>query len=65
MPLVSLIVWLIVIALMFWAVRAICAAFAIPAQISTLIQVLLVVICVLWLLTATGLLSSGPIFRLN
>ena len=65
MTILALLVWLIVPALVFWAVRAICAAFAVPAQIATVIQVLMVVICVLWLLTATGLLSGGPMIRLR
>jgi len=65
MTILSLLVWLIVICLLFWAVRAICAAFSVPAQIAQVIQVLMVVICVLWLLTATGLLSGGPVLQLN
>ena len=65
MTILALLVWLIVIALLFWVVRAICAVFSVPAQIATVIQVLMVVICVLWLLTSTGFLSSGPVLRLQ
>ena len=65
MTILALLVWLIVLALVFWAVRAICAAFAVPAQIATVTQVWMVVICELWLLTAPGLLSGGPRMRLR
>jgi hypothetical protein len=48
--LVYLIVFLVVAGLVFWAVRALCGAFGIPAPIQTVITVVLVVICVIALL---------------
>ncbi len=64
MPIIPLLVALILIGLVFWASRAIAAAFAIPAPIMTVIQVILVVIVVVWLLGAFGLIS-GPFLRLR
>lgn len=60
MAIISLVVFLIVIGLLFWAVRALSAAFSIPAPIVAVIHVLLVIIVVLWLLQTFGLLSGGP-----
>jgi hypothetical protein len=59
MTIISLLVFLIIIGLLFWAVRALSAAFSIPAPISTVIQVVLVVICVLWLLQMFGLVGGA------
>lgn len=60
MTLLGLLVAVIVIALAFWAVQTICAAFNIPPQIRAVVLVLMVVIVVLWLLGGlTGL--SVPI----
>lgn len=59
--LISLIVFLIVIGLAFWVVSALAGAFGIPAPIVTVIQIILVVMCVVYLLS---LLSGGlPAFR--
>lgn len=65
MDLISLLVFLIVIGLAFWGVRAISAAFGIPAPIVTVIQVVLVIICVLYLLQVLGLWSGGPRLQLR
>lgn len=65
MSLVSLLVMLVILCLLVWATRAILAAFSIGPPISTLVQVALVVIIVLWLLSAFGLLSGGPTLRLR
>jgi hypothetical protein len=65
MSIIGLLVALIIIGLLFWAVRAICAAFSIPAPVATVIQVVMVLIVVLWILQATGLLTSGPVFRVQ
>ena len=42
MSLISLLVFLIVVGLVFWSVRALSGAFGIPAPIVTVIQVVLV-----------------------
>jgi hypothetical protein len=54
MSLVSLLVALIVICLLFWAVRAILAAFSIGDPIATVVYVLMVLFVVLWLLGGIG-----------
>jgi len=56
MSLLSLLVALIVICLVFWAVRALLAAFSIGDPIATVVYVLMVLIVVLWLL---GGISGG------
>jgi hypothetical protein len=48
--LVWVIIFLIVAGLIFWAMRALSAAFGIPAPVQTVLTVLLVVICVVALL---------------
>jgi uncharacterized membrane protein len=65
MDLISLIVFLILVGLAFWIVRALSGAFGIPAPIVTVIYVVLVVFIVLYLLQALGLYSGGPSLRLR
>jgi len=65
MDLISLLVFLIIIGLGFWAVRAIAGAFSIPQPIVTVIYVILVIFCVLFLLQALGLTSGGPLLKLR
>jgi hypothetical protein len=60
---ISLIVFLVVIGLCFYVVRALSGALGIPAPIVTVIQVILVVIVVLYLLQMLGVGGSFP--RLN
>lgn len=54
MSLLSLLVTLIVIGLVFWAVRALLAAFGIGDPIATVVYVLLVVVVILYLLSLVG-----------
>lgn len=65
MDLISLLSLLIVIGLVFWAVRAISGAFSIPSPIVTLIYVVLVVVVVLYLMQALGLQANLPPLRLR
>lgn len=65
MTIVGLLVALILIGLLFWAVRAIAGAFSIPPPIVTVIYVILVIIVVLWVLQSFGVLSGGPVLRLR
>jgi len=65
MSIIGILVALILIGLLFWGVRAIAAAFAIPQPIVTVIYVVLVILVVLWLLQQLGGLSGGPSLRLN
>ncbi len=62
MSIVSLLVGLIIIALLFWAVRALLGAFGIGDPIATVVYVLMVVVVILWLL---GLVTGSPILRLR
>lgn len=52
MSLVGMLLALIVVCLIFWAVRALLAAFAVGEPISTVVMVLLVVIVIIWLVGA-------------
>lgn len=61
MSLIGIIVALIVILLVFWAVRALLAAFGAGEPLSTVIHVLLVVLVVLWLLGAIGGVPLGSL----
>jgi len=65
MDLVGLLVFLIVVGLVFWAVRALAAAFSIPPPITTVVYVLLVVVVVLYLLQTLGLTHIGPVLRIR
>ncbi len=65
MTLIGLLVMLVIVCLLFWAVRTLMAAFGVPAQIQTVVHVLFVVIVVLWLLGQLGVLPAGPVLRLR
>jgi len=54
MSLIGLLLTLIIVLLIFWAVRALMGAFAIGEPISTVVYVLLVVLVVIWLVQALG-----------
>lgn len=62
MNLVALLVALVIICLVFWAARALLAAFAVGEPITTVVYVLLVIIVVIYLL---GLVGVGPSLRLT
>ena len=57
MTLIDLLVFLIIIGLIFWAVRAL--------SIPTPIVVVVVIVVVLYLLSTLGLISGGQLLRLN
>ena len=65
MTIVGLIVFLIVVGVLFWAVRALAGAFGIPVPVVVVVQVVLVVGAVLYLLSAFGLMAGGPVIRLR
>jgi hypothetical protein len=54
MSIVSLLVALVVICLVFWAVNAILRAFGVGDPIATIVKVVLVVVVILWILSALG-----------
>lgn len=62
MPIVSILVALLVVALLVWAVRTLTPALGIPEPIATVIYVILVVLVVLWLI---GLLGGPAYLRLT
>lgn len=59
--LVEVVIFLIVAGVLFWAVRALSAAFGIPEPIRTVLIVLLVLVCVL--LLVYFFLGSGGLLR--
>lgn len=65
MNLIGLLVMLIVIGLLFWGARAIMAAFAVPPQVQTIVTVLLVIVSVLYVLSAFGLGGNLGTLRLT
>lgn len=65
MTLMGLLVLLVFVGLAFLVVRTLSAAFGIPAPITSVIYVLLVVVCVLYLLQSFGLTTAGPVLRLS
>jgi hypothetical protein len=64
MTILGLLVALILIGLLFLAVRTIAAAFGIPQPIVAVIYVVLVILVVVWLLQALGL-GGLPNLRLQ
>lgn len=62
MSLLGILVALIVVLLVFWAARALLAAFGVGDPIATVVYVLLVVVVILWLL---GTVSGGSLGSLG
>ena len=61
MNIIGLLLTLIVIGLIFWAVRALMGAFGIGDPIATVVYVILVVFVVLWLVQTLGYVNLGHI----
>jgi len=61
----GILVYLIVIALLFWAVNAILGAFGVGDPIATVVKVVFVVLVVLWLVSALGMGAGLPSLRLR
>jgi len=57
MSLVSLLVMLIVVCAVFWAARAIMAAFGVGDPIRTVVMVILVLLFLFWLLGVMGVVA--------
>jgi hypothetical protein len=64
MSIISLLIVLLIFCLVIWAVRAILGAFGIGDPISTIVQVIFVLIFVLWIVQQLGLVG-GPVLKLN
>jgi uncharacterized protein YhhL (DUF1145 family) len=56
-------IFVIIIGVIFWAVRVLSSAFGIPQPIQTVIMVLLVVICLIYILQALGGSGGFPPLR--
>lgn len=65
MSIIGLLILLVIFCVIVWAARALLAAFAIPEPISTVIWVLIVLLCVFALVDQMGVLGSGPFLRLR
>lgn len=52
--LLAVIVLVVIIGVTFWALRALSGTFGIPPQIVVVIQIVVVVLSLLWFLTAVG-----------
>jgi hypothetical protein len=61
MSILGLLIALIIILLIFWAVRTLMAAFGIGDPIATVVYVILVVLVILWLLGALGGVNMGSL----
>lgn len=61
MSLIGLLVSLLIILVLFWAVRALLAAFGVGDPIATVVQVIFGVIIVLWLAGQFGVLPFGTL----
>lgn len=65
MSLVGLLIVLIVVCVIYWAIRQILAAFGVGNPIATVVQVVFVLIVVLWIIQNLGLIGSGPLIKLR
>lgn len=64
MSILTILFALILVGVLFWGVRAISGAFGIPPQIVVVVQVILVVLCLIWIMSALGVVPGGNL-RLN
>lgn len=65
MSIIGLLVVLLIFCLVVWAVRAIMGAFGIGDPISTIVQVIVVLVFVLWLIQQLGFIGGGPVLHLR
>jgi hypothetical protein len=65
MSIVSLIVFLVLVGVLFWVVRTLSATFGVPAQVTQVLYVLLVIVAVLYLLQGFGLIEGSPPLRIQ
>jgi choline-glycine betaine transporter len=62
LSLIGILLALIIIGVVFWAARALIAAFGIPQPIATVIYVILVLVALFWILSQLGV---GPGIRIT
>lgn len=65
MSLIGLLIVLIIVCVVYWAIRQILAAFSIGPPIATVVQVVFVLLVVLWIVGQLGLVNTGPVLRLR
>jgi uncharacterized membrane protein YwzB len=59
MPILSIILAILLVCVLWWAINALAGAFGLPAPVVVVLQVLLVVLFIIYLLSAFG---AGPSF---
>lgn len=57
---IDLLVLVIVLILLFWAIRTLAAAFGLPSQLVAVLNVVLTVLGVLWIMRIFGLALNLP-----
>ncbi len=65
MSIISLLIILLIFCVVVWAVRALLAAFGIGDPISSVVQVVVVLVFVLWLINELGFIGTGPVLHLR
>ncbi len=65
MNIIGILIGLVIICLLYWAITTLMGAFGIGAPISTVVQVIFVVLVVLWLLSLLGGASFGTLGNVN
>lgn len=65
MSLIGLLIVLLIACVCIWAVRALLGAFGIGDPISTVVQVIVVLIFVLWLVQQLGFIGGGPVLHIR
>lgn len=61
MSLIGFLITLLIIAVILWGIRTILPALGLPEPIRTVIWVIVVVLCVVWLLSALTGWAPGPL----
>lgn len=65
MSIISLLIVLLIFCVVVWSVRALLGAFGIGDPISTIVQVIVVLVFVVWLIQTLGFIGGGPVLHLR
>jgi len=65
MSIIGLLIILLIFCVVVWAVRALLGAFGIGDPISSIVQVVIVLIFVLWLVQQLGFIGGGPVLHIR
>jgi len=63
MSLIGLLIVLLIFCVVIWAARALMSAFGVGDPIATVVYVIIVLVCLLWLLGQLGAISGGPVIH--